>query len=108
MSFEDAVADRNLYETWLLDMSGCDCAALEMRFLRILADVGLALPNGLALRVAADSDVWLAEFIAHNTPFETDDEQWAKHCREEYDDYGDASETAAERNGARVSFPGGR
>jgi hypothetical protein len=50
------------------------------------------------------ASVDLADFVATNSPFETDDRHWLDHCRRRYPATPHPSETWTRRNGGRASW----
>ena len=102
LDYEDARLERDLYATWLTRT--WPTRDLANRVAGLLRDGGYAVSDGfnsgLDRMVAAD----LADFLAANWPFETDDALWLDHCRRRYPISPHPSETSAQRNGGRATW----
>ncbi len=101
---EDACCDGELYAVWLAETY--ESPELAEQVGGIIADGGYTTPRGFVAGLAGIAPIDLAEFKAGNFPFETDDCRWLEHCNHRYPGSGEPTETADERNGARVTWPG--
>lgn len=103
LTYNDAIADENLYATWLNEEYFLD--DLVVLAAKVIHDggytVSIPFQNSLG-KIPADL---LAEFIAANTPYETDDDEWLAYCRATYPNPDDEPTTTfADDNGAMSSF----
>jgi len=99
---EDASGEASLYVVWLVQRY--DSCELAQQACDILRAGGYAVAPTLCAALADLPGVDLADFIAANFPFETDDPLWLDYCAALYPCAGHASLTAEQRNGARVSW----
>jgi hypothetical protein len=102
LTFDDARGDPNLYAAWLT--RSADPPELADRARGILRDGGYNVGEAFAAALAGLPAVDLADFLAGNSPFETDDEAWLNYCRDTYAPVPHPSESTAERNGPRSSW----
>jgi len=102
LTYSDAVADENSYVAWLCDT--CDGPELAERIVQIMRDGGYATGQGMVDVLAAGPKVDLADWLAVNTPFDTDDDEWLEHCADVYPIYPHASLTTDDREGVHASW----
>ena len=102
LSYEDACGETSLYVPWLIRTY--DPHELAEQVCDILGTGGFAVGPALAGALADVGPVDLADFIAANFSFETDDAPWLDYCAAVYIGPLEASLTADQRNGARASW----
>jgi len=102
LDYEDARAERDLYVEWLVRTWAV--GHLADRVGGLLREGGYVVSEGFRGGLERLAAVDLADFVAANAPFETDDRLWLDHCRRRYPPSPHPSETWIQRNGGRVSW----
>jgi len=103
LTYQDACTNEDLYAVWLTrTFQG---AELGERVAGLLRDGGYRVAEAFAAGLARLQRITLAEFSAANSPFDSDDARWLAHCGRVYPADPHPSETVAERNGSRSSWP---
>ena len=102
LTYEDACSDVNLYAVWLTETyHPGELGELAAAFLR---NTGHTVTEAMASALGRLPPIDLAEFIAGNVAFGTNDRRWLDHCEKIYPVASHPSETVAQRNGARTSW----
>lgn len=101
-SYDDVCNDPHLYAGWLTETH--QHGQLAQLVTGILRDGGYAVTEGFSCGLGRLEASDLANFQAHNFPFDADDRQWLAHCANTYPREPHPSESDAERNGPRTSW----
>ncbi len=96
LTYDDAVSDQNLHTVWLTDR--WQRWQLAEKVTDALRGIGFAVSRHFADGLEKQQPVDLADAIARNTPFDTDDWEWLEHCAKTYPVSEHGSLTAADRN----------
>jgi len=102
LDYEDARMERDLYANWLART--WPPRDLADRVASLLRDGGYTVSDGFSFALDRLAPAPLADFLAANCPFETDDPLWLDHCRRRYPISPHPSETSAQRNGGRATW----